>query len=173
VTSWLEMLRAWDLYEVKSSTRIKERYYDDITFQGYVLQNEKVNVISYNIIYMNNQYIRGTELEVQELFKIKDVTEEVVKRMKNLPSETSQMKKLIGLSTFDHEIGLHCEKYKKGDFPCCYVDYCFEHMPEYSVFDLTRIGKKKFNLYQEGIINIEDIPDDYPLTPNQHFQVIA
>lgn len=162
---------SWDLYEVKSSTKIKERYYDDITFQGFVLQNEKMNVTSYNIIYINNQYVRGNDLVVKDLFNIEDVTEEVVKRMKNLPGETSLMKKVIGQPTFEHEIGLHCEKYKGDDFPCWYVDHCFKHIPEYSVFDLSRIGKKKFDMYQEGIINIEDIPEDYPLTVNQQFQV--
>ena len=40
------------------------------------------------------------------------------------------------------------------------------------MFNISRLrANKKFDLYQKGILELTDIPDDYPLNTNQHLQV--
>jgi hypothetical protein len=45
-------------------------------------------------------------------------------------------------------------------------------VPDNSVFELGNLrGDKKFELYNQGIIHIKEIPDEYPLSVNQRIQV--
>lgn len=45
-------------------------------------------------------------------------------------------------------------------------------MPNYSVFDIANLFKtKKFELYDTGIVNLDQIPKDYNLNTNQWMQV--
>ncbi|NIQ01320.1 MAG: DUF2779 domain-containing protein, partial [Nitrospinaceae bacterium] len=44
----------------------------------------------------------------------------------------------------------------------------------YSVFNLNRLsGSGKFDLYRRGILRLEDLPGDVPLSPGQRMQVEA
>ena len=44
-----------EIYEVKSSTEIKDIYLDDISYQFYILKNLGYKVIKASIFYINNQ----------------------------------------------------------------------------------------------------------------------
>ena len=57
----------YEIYEVKSSTEIKDIYLDDISYQYYVLTNLGLNVTKSSIVYINSNYIREEELELEEL----------------------------------------------------------------------------------------------------------
>ena len=48
-----------EIYEVKSSTKIKDIYIDDVSYQYFVLSNLGLNVKKACIVYINNEYIRG------------------------------------------------------------------------------------------------------------------
>ena len=63
-------------------------------------------------------------------------------------------------------IGAHCS----SPFACDFVHHCWKHIPENSVFELYRGGNKAWELYEQGILKIEDIEDDFPLTHFQHLQ---
>ena len=64
-----------EVYEVKSSTHIRDIYLDDISYQIYILLQLGYNVKKASIVYINNEYVRKGELELNKLFKIEDVTE--------------------------------------------------------------------------------------------------
>ena len=68
------------IYEVKSSTEVKDIYLHDVSIQYYVLKNLGFKIKSANVIHINNEYIRGDELDINQLFKI------VVKRSAKLGS---------------------------------------------------------------------------------------
>ena len=50
-----------EIYEVKSSTKIKDIYLDDVAYQYYVLSNLGLKVKKACIVYINNEYIRDKE----------------------------------------------------------------------------------------------------------------
>lgn len=54
------------IYEVKSSTSVKEIYVHDTSIQAYVLMNLGFNVLSSNLVHINNSYIREKELDLNE-----------------------------------------------------------------------------------------------------------
>lgn len=62
-------------------------------------------------------------------------------------------------------IGKHC-----NDPYDCPITECWDYLPERSVFDLYRGGKKCFELLEKGLLAIKDIPNDYKLTSNQQIQ---
>ena len=64
-----------EIYEVKSSTAIKDVYLDDVSYQYFVLSSCGLNVKRAAIVYINNEYVRGDELEIDKLFTIEDVTD--------------------------------------------------------------------------------------------------
>ena len=66
------------IYEVKSSTEVKDIYLHDVSIQYYVLKNLGFKIKSANVIHINNEYIRGDDLDIHQLFKIVDVTNEVI-----------------------------------------------------------------------------------------------
>ena len=65
-------------------------------------------------------------------------------------------------------IGPHC----KDPYECPMID-CWKHIPGDSVFTLYRSGKKAFDLYGAGIMNITDIPNEYKLNEKQLLQKAA
>jgi hypothetical protein len=67
------------------------------------------------------------------------------------------------------EIGGHCS----DPYPCDFIGHCWKHVPNYSVFNLTRGGSKAWQLYGEGVLDIKDIPEDFPLSSSQELQVTA
>lgn len=162
----------WNIYEVKSSTQIKERHLDDITYQLYVIQ-QNINLSLVYLVHLNNKYSRNGELDLKELFTFENQTENISKKLSFVASDTIHMKALIKDDCVKQDIGIYCDKYGKDDFPCNAKDHCWAHIPDHSVFDITRIGKKAFELYNESIISIGDISDEYQLSDSQRSQVQA
>jgi hypothetical protein len=67
------------------------------------------------------------------------------------------------------DIGPHCS----NPYSCDFKQHCWQHVPAYSIFNIARIGDKAWDLYNRGILNIEDVPADFPLNPSQLAQVDA
>ena len=66
----------WGLREVKSSTRVKDHYLDDVALQLHVLEGAGVAVRSAEVLHVDNTYIRGTgEVAWPEFFARQDVGE--------------------------------------------------------------------------------------------------
>jgi hypothetical protein len=68
----------------------------------------------------------------------------------------------------DIDIGEHCY----NPYTCGFFNYCRKHIPEDSIFDFSGMHlTKKYELYREGIISINDVPLDYPLNKNNKLQL--
>ena len=50
------------------------------------------------------------------------------------------------------------------------VHHCWKHIPKNSVLNCIVVAIKAWELYKQGILKIEDIEDDFPLTHFQHLQ---
>lgn len=163
---------AWAIYEVKSSTGVKQRHLDDVTFQFYVIANN-LPVESISLVHINNTYTRMGTLDVKQLFTIVDQTEYVVEHVLETPFFIERMSMLLAEKEPLLDIGEYCNKYKKDAFECGAKSYCWAHIPDYSVFNISRIGKKAYDLYSQGIVALDDVPPDYKLSDNQQWQVKA
>jgi len=159
----------WFIYEVKSSTSISETYFLDASIQFYVLTHAGLNVKDISIIYINNQYIRMGGLDINILFNIESVQVQVAHKQRYIETETARLKKILMQSDIPNiPIGIQCS----SPYPCSFYGHCWKNVPEYSVFDIANLKiDKKFELYNNGYVILEDIPTDYKLNDNQRMQV--
>lgn len=157
------------IYEVKSSTSVSDTYIMDAAVQYYVLRNSGLDIKDVSIIYMNNQYVRQGELDIHQLFTIDSVLDLVEELQDMIPERISTFKKLLKSKSIpDIKIGPHCN----DPYPCSFLGYCWKDIPEYSVFNISGLkSDKKFELFNSGIVHIENIPDDFKLSDNQRLQV--
>lgn len=66
------------------------------------------------------------------------------------------------------DIGPHCT----DPYECDFMDYCWSHIPEVSVFSIARLrSEKKFALYNKGIIHYKEVRKEIELTTYQQLQV--
>ena len=147
------------IYEVKSSTEISNIYLDDASYQYYVLTNLGLNVKKVCIVYINNQYIRGEELEIDKLFNIEDITDIVKSKQeeikKNIDMISQYMEKYDKNNEPITDIGLKCS----DPYDCEFWEYCTRDLPNPNVFDIAggMRKSKKFEKYYEGKVSFEDL----------------
>ena len=158
-------------YEVKSSTEVKDINIYDAAFQYYVLSSLGMEISDVSIIHINNQYVRMGDIDIHQLFTIQSVMEQVLQNqatVRNLLS--SELAVLQQPEAPSIDIGPHCT----DPYDCDFMGHCWKDVPEYSVFNISRLrSEKKFDLYNNGILQTTDIPDDFPLNTNQLLQVHA
>lgn len=147
----------WNIYEVKSSTGVKEIYIHDTAVQTYVLENCGIKLKSENIIHINNKYIRGTELDLNELFTITDISLRVLAPKRLIPEKIKDMKALLEGTEPEQEIGPRC----LSPYECFARDYCWKNLagiPDDSVFSLTSTRMDdKFKYFSAGTISLNDL----------------
>ncbi len=149
------------IYEVKSSSMsadepdVKAVYVADIAYQKYVLEHCGVNVTSTNLVTLNKDYIRGNELDIQELFLVTNVDELVNAEIQNVEPNIIHAEKVLNSKEEpDYDLAERC----CDPYECQFWAYCSKHLPERSVFDLYRLPfKKKIDLYRRGIVTYEDL----------------
>jgi hypothetical protein len=159
----------WKVYEVKSSTSISETYLNDAALQYYVLSNSGVKIKDFSIIYINNQYIRDGELDINSLFIIESMLEKVLELQEEIIENVERLKKiLIKKKMPEIDIGEHCH----NPYTCGFFNYCRTHIPEDSIFDFSGMHlNKKYDLYRDAIIKLDDVPDDYSLSKKNRLQL--
>lgn len=159
----------WKAFEVKSSTSVKDVIVLDASIQYYVIKNVGIDLKDISIVYLNNQYIRQGELNLEELFIKQSVLDQVLEHQNFIEEKIERFKDLIKEKNIpDIDIGPHCD----DPYTCSFHGHCWEHIPEYSIFNISRLkADQKFDLYKQGIINIEDLPEDYNLSDSQRMQV--
>ena len=145
----------FEIFEVKSSTEIKDIYIDDISYQIYVLSNLGYKVKNANIMYINNQYERHGKLELEKLFNIKNVTDIAMLKQDEIKKKINEIDEYIVNENEPNEtIGLQCS----NPYECEYWNYCTKELPEQNVFSIRRMKKKeKFNLYYSGNYTYKDL----------------
>ena len=157
---------SWDIYEVKSSTKVKEINLHDVSFQKYVYELAGLNIRKCFLVHINNKYIKQGELDVQGFFHISDVSHDIEPYFENIESRVLQMLSIMMGDEPNVEIGEHCS----SPYSCDLEPNCWKFIKEGSVFDLYRGGSRSFDLFENGIVALKDIPDYYRLSEIQMIQ---
>ena len=159
-----------EIFEIKSSSSIKEEHYDDVAFQKVVAERAGARVRRSHVIIMNGEYVREGDIEIEQLFKIEDVTATVDLRLAD--TETQIQKAFEYLSSVPvPSLADYCVANK---LDCQFIKVNFPGLPDYTVFDISYLKhEKRRQLLADGIIDIVDVPDDFPLSAKQRIQVEA
>jgi len=158
---------AWDIYEVKASTHTKKYHINDTSIQWYAL-SKAINLNRAYVIHINKNYVRNGELNIKELFTIDDITGIVLEKQDDIKSQLLEMEDMLKGGMPDIDIGKHCS----DPYGCDFSSYCWKHVPKKnSVFDISYAMGKQWKLYYQGILNIDDVPDDFHLGKNARIQI--
>lgn len=162
-----------EIYEVKSSGDVKDVYLHDVSIQQYVLERLGYDVVKSHVIHINTSYVRGDALDLHGLFKIVDVTAEANALQAEIPLKLSEFEAYLADRENEPgiEIGAHCKK----PYDCDAMHYCWKvqrSIPDYSVFNIFNLGsKKQVELFGQGIVAVDDIPDGFAMTAGQKQKV--
>ena len=158
---------SWDLIEVKSTTSVKEVHLEDLAFQKWVLASAGLKIRSCYLMHINSDFIRHGKIDPKKFFTLEDVTDQVADPAQLVTDKLADMFKVIRQRRHpDIQIGSQCD----DPYTCALHDHCWKFLPSHSVFDLYRGGKKGFDLLEQGVEALGDIPDDFKLTDNQAIQ---
>ena len=159
----------WYAYEVKSSTRLSPVHIMDAALQYFVITNAGIELEDIFIVHVDNSYVRHGKIDTGRLFKKISVKKQVLKNQLMIREKIGEFKEVLSQQEMpDVNIGVQCY----DPYACDFLGHCWKHIPEHSVFDIAGMGKKKqFELYERGILNMEEIPKDAELTNKQWVQV--
>lgn len=158
-------------YEVKGSTQVKDTFLQDIALQTYVIENSGLQLEDVSLIYINNTYVKNGTIDIRQLFNIESVHERIQQYRHKIPNQVLQLKKVLQAKTVPNvPIGTQCH----SPYTCDFAGHCWKNVPEYSVMNISNLGKKKrFDLLHKGYTHVHQVPDTYPLGTNQRMQVEA
>ena len=166
----------WAIYEVKSSSYRSEKedtpkelrkYTRDIAYQKWILENYGINITGTYLVRLDSNYEREGELDIQNLFHIKDVRDLVDLEYKLVVNNINSAIKIILGDEPELTISQHCQ----DPYNCGFIEYCKGDLPKPNVFDLYRMWfSKKCEHFHNGKITFEQCKD-LALNPIQMLQV--
>jgi len=119
------------------------------------------------LMHINNTYVRSGKLDLQSLFTLEDCTGIVKDRLEEVGANVADLIKLLNSRKEPEiEIGGRCT----SPFECDYIPYCWEHVPDYSVYNIFT-GSKLETLLEDNILNISEVPEDFDLTNRQAIEI--
>lgn len=158
----------WHIIEIKSKVkgdkeirgRDKEDLINDIAYTAMVSTQAGLNVIKCSLMLISKDYRLGMTNE--KLFKEIVYTDEALQRKKDFKTSCKDVLQNISVKTKPTpDLKLECKKCEK-------FKECFDQGIDNHIFDLPRLSEKKFqNLVASAILKIEDVPEDFELTPPQ------
>jgi len=144
--------KKWSLYEVKSSTKPKPEHYDDIGLQTWIMARSGLPLEKIYLLHLNTDCVYP---DLSNLFTAVDITTEMREKYLSIKPKIAEMLSTIAAPTVpDIDIGSYC----LAPTTCGFVDYCWKekNIPEMSVFNLPQMQTRKWELYYQGIISLDD-----------------
>ncbi|MDA0771100.1 MAG: DUF2779 domain-containing protein [Chloroflexi bacterium] len=158
---------AFDLVEVKSSTKVKPEHIPDAAIQLHVLEGAGVSIRNVFLLHIDNSYVYdGGSYDLDKLFHLEDITEKTRENLSSIPRSLSDMwETLEDDEAPEVEIGSHCSK----PYTCAFYSYCRRGAPEHHIEQLPRASAKLLKkLRADGIHDIREIPTEFEsLSDNQ------
>ena len=166
-----EETKTWTLYEVKSTNSVKPEHIYDLAFQRVAFEDSGYKIGKVIVIHLNKDYVRRSSVDSKDLLTQTDVTEKVVKILQTIKQQAYDAIEV--LKQTDEPTKCSCRlKTKSGHCPTFH--YLNPDIPEYSVFNISRIGGKNLAVLIDGEVhNVHEVPDDIKLSTPQRNQVIV
>ncbi len=151
----------WDLYEVKSGTKVKDVNITDVAVQMWVLEGAGLTIRRAHLMHLDKSYIyQGGEYDLEQLFIAEEVTAAARAYLPLVPQLVAEMLAMLGVDESPAiAIGKQCD----SPYTCAFWGHCHEFLPGRPVTELPRIDESLLDsLIADGIFAIEDVPLDYP-----------
>lgn len=172
----------WDIYFMYASCYPKEGEAQTMADHIEVLRLLNISTKNIYCIHLNAEYIRQDSLDVEQLLIVnanlynhknkvhKKINDLVKQYNRNIPKAIQNIKSLMEKESVDKERSNVCTRGLK----CMYIDTCFPHVEEdTSIMHLISCSKR-YEMQQEGILDIKDVDlDKVEGTRQQFSQIVA
>jgi len=143
----------WELIEVKSATSCKREYLPDAAVQAWVIRGAGVSLWRVSILHINTNCVYP---DLDQIFSSVDVTRETEELLPGLLAEILNLRVFLEKSGVPElPIGPHCD----DPHPCAFMEHCWRQsrIPELSVLDVPSLGARKWELFAQGKVRLEDL----------------
>ena len=145
----------YEIYEVKSSTELKDVYINDASYQYYVLTKLGFDVAKCHIVVINRAYERQGSIDLNKLFLKFDITSDII-ALQTKVAETIKDINLYMENDFEQNEAIDTQCFKP--YPCPFFAYCTKNLAHPNVFDLTvEPGVTALKFYKQGYKTFEDL----------------
>jgi predicted RecB family nuclease len=148
------------LFEVKSGSRYKLKYTNDISFNVMVLSKLGIKVSKTSVLYLSNDYRLG--MDSSKLFSEFDCTEKVELKTQEISNIFCKAFEDLNSDVMPVPTLKRCCK------NCPMFDVCIGKDVKRHIFDLPRLSILQMdNLIAMGIGTIDKVPDNFELSERQ------
>lgn len=162
---------SYNIFEVKSSTTVKDIFIHDASFQCFVMIKLGYEVRKVSIVHINNQYVRKGALNIKKLFTIADITKKAKDLHNFIIHELEFLEGYIKQSSEPPQ-DIHTGCF--SPYSCGFWKYCSRNLPVPSVFDIAGLSlKNKIELYEKGKVSFSDLVNHALIKNTQELQVSA
>jgi hypothetical protein len=142
------------LIEVKAGTKVKPVNYIDCTVQTWVLAGLGLTPARVDLAHINNQFIYPGGGDYQGLITFENITRKVMPSLANVPRWLEDYRAMLKEVVPAIRIGPQC----RNPYECQFLNYCTPPQSAYPVRKLPNGGKVVWELIEDGIDDIREIP---------------
>ena len=156
-------LGKYHAYEVKSSLKLSETYYEDASLQYFVIKNSLPDLESISLIYLNQDYVLEDTIEIAELFKIENITNSAKDRWNAIENKiNAQLLALENEEIPNLSIGQHCFL----PYDCEFIGYCWQNIKSPNYFDVPILTfDEKENLFKTKSFDLQSFREVFSQNP--------
>jgi len=157
---WNDTTSKWHIFEIKSSTEVKNIHLIDLAFQKICFEAAGYEIGSVNLIHVNNKYIKKGAIDHTKLTDFVSLTKDIDDLIKDVKFDID---KALKLTEEPEEPDIKILKQCKSPYECPFISYCWKDFPKHNIHNIAgglSVNKLE-DLMDRGIIDIKDIPEDY------------
>ncbi len=162
---------SWDLHEIKSATKEKPEYVQDLAFQKNAFEISGYTIRRTRLVHVNGQYVRRGAIEPERLFTSLDLTEKVEQIMPQVRRGIEAALDVMALPECPSDGPADCRNwYGWRDI----YKYLHPDLPATHIINLTRLDLAQAReLARLNVTDMREIPDSFALKPPQAAQLAA
>lgn len=144
----------WRAIEVKSSLSLSDTYYKDAALQYYVLNGCNVPLSDMQLMYVNENYVKNGEINVNELFVFKSVKDYAEQQLSVIDKKVNEFKEVTKLQNAPRiNIGTQCFT----PYKCEFLGHCWKKVEKDCFLHTNAMSNNElFSIYNNGIQNNRD-----------------
>lgn len=168
----------WDIYEVKSSTQVKDEHVMDVAFQKMCIEEAGIAIGDTYLVHINNQYVRQGDVDPKGLFSIVKITDDVL-------AVTPKIRELLpdahAILSWPKEPGLQHLAACRDPYACSFLPCYMDAIPGDTLYAIANgLPPERVRAFLErGLLTPEQVPpellasfDDLKLPGATHEPVI-
>lgn len=141
----------WTLLEVKSGTKVKQEYIEDVGLQAWIIANSGLPLEKICVVHLNPECrapnLRNLFVEVDVTDQLRELYKEIAPRLNTIFSAIRKPE----LPEID--IGPQCSANRDCEFKV----HCWKDIPDISVFDIPGLKTKVWDYYKKGQVELKDV----------------